>query len=50
MIGGIDIFLPHILVEAIECVADVAIEEGQPTVTVIEEEEVGQVLISSPAE
>jgi hypothetical protein len=37
IIGGIQIFLPHIPVEARACVAD-AIEEGQPIVTVIEEE------------
>jgi hypothetical protein len=48
IIGGIEVFLPHSLVEARECVADATTEEGQPTVTVIEEEEVEQVLISSP--
>jgi hypothetical protein len=37
IIGGIGIFLPSNLVEAIKCVAYATIEEGQPTVTVIEE-------------
>jgi hypothetical protein len=48
IIGGIQIFLPSSPVEAKVCVADATTEEGQPTVTVIEEME--QMLISSPTE
>jgi hypothetical protein len=48
IIGGIQIFLPSSPVEARVCVADATTEEGQPTVTVIEEME--QMLISSPTE
>jgi hypothetical protein len=50
IIGGIQIFLPSSPVEARACVADATTEEGQPTVTVIEEEEMEQTSESSPAE
>jgi hypothetical protein len=39
MIRGIQIFLPHSPDEASICVAEGAIEEGQPTVTVKEMEQ-----------
>jgi hypothetical protein len=50
IIGGIEIFLPSSPVEARACVADATTEEGQPTVTVIEEEEKEKTLMFSPAE
>jgi hypothetical protein len=49
IIGGIEVFLQNSPMEARECVADATKEEGHPTVTIIEEEEVEQVLIFSPA-
>jgi hypothetical protein len=49
IIGGIQIFLPSSPVEAGVCVAD-ATTEGQLEVTVIEEEEMEQMLISTPTE
>jgi hypothetical protein len=49
IIGGIEVFLPHGPVEARACVADATVEEGQPTVTVIEEEE-EQTLMFAPTE
>jgi hypothetical protein len=39
IIGGIEIFLSHIPIEARVCVADAKAEERQLGVTVIEEEE-----------
>ena len=52
IIGGIEVFLPHSPDEASTCVADATIEEGYPTMTVIEEEEenMEQTLMFSPAE
>jgi hypothetical protein len=50
IIGGIQIFLPSNPVEARACVADATTEEGQPAVTVIEEEEMEQTSESAPAE
>jgi hypothetical protein len=38
IIGGIEVFLPSILVEARACVADAVIEGGQLAETVMEEE------------
>jgi hypothetical protein len=50
MIGGIRIFLPSSQDKAREDVAEEAIKEGQPTMTVIEEEKVEQMQISAPTE
>jgi hypothetical protein len=49
IIGGIHIFLPNNLVEARQCVAYAATEEGQPTKTVKEEEK-EKIPMSSPSE
>jgi len=49
IIGGIEVFLPHYPVEVRACVAYSTIEEGNPTVTIIEEEE-EQTLMFSPTE
>jgi hypothetical protein len=43
MIGGIKLFLPYSPVEASMCVANAAIVEGQPTVTVKEMEQMSEV-------
>jgi hypothetical protein len=50
IIGGIHIFLPRNPVEATTHVVDATTGEGQPIVTVIEEEEMEQMLMSSPVE
>jgi hypothetical protein len=50
IIGGIEIFLPRTPVEVRECVFDATIEEGQPTMTVIDEEEEDQTLTFAQAE
>jgi hypothetical protein len=39
IIGGIEVFLPHSPVEVRTCVAEATTGEGQPIVTVMEEEE-----------
>jgi hypothetical protein len=49
IIGGIQIFLPSSPVEAIVCVADATIEEGQPIVTIIEGD-TEPTMMFSPAE
>jgi hypothetical protein len=49
MIGGIKVVLPYSPVESSVCVANVAIAEGQLTVSVIEEEE-EKTLMFSPIE
>jgi hypothetical protein len=50
IIGGIQIFLPSSPIEATTHIADAATRKGQPTVTVIEEEEIEKMLMSSPVE
>jgi hypothetical protein len=51
IIGGIEVFLPSSPVEANTCVADETSEKGQPTVTIMEEEEnMEQTLMFSPTE
>jgi hypothetical protein len=50
IIGGIEVFLPSSPVKATTHVAGATKREGQPTLTIIEEEEMEQMLISSPAE
>ena len=49
MIGGKEVFLPHHLVEAKNCVFDATTAEGQPIVTVREKEELEQTSKSAPA-
>jgi hypothetical protein len=50
IIGGIEVFLPHSPVEATTYVVYATTEEGKPSMTVIEEEEMEKMLISAPTE
>jgi hypothetical protein len=50
MIGEKEVFLPHHLVDAKNCVFDATTAEGQPIVTVREKEELEQTSKSAPAE
>jgi hypothetical protein len=49
VIGGIEVFLPHCPAEERNCMDDTTTEEGQPAMTVKEEEEMGQTSEPDPA-